>query len=133
MLWNLLARMWFYRTLDLARWSDLDCETQVRERCPGIVYASISGVGRVGPYVHKRIYDPMIQSLAGLADIQADTHTGRPRMTRTIIVDKATAIYAAQAITAALFHQSEAAVQRDYLDAGRWSRCCGRRAWRRLR
>ena len=80
-------------------------ETQVRERCPGIVYASISGVGREGPYVHKRIYDPMIQSLAGLADIQADTHTGRPRMTRTIIVDKATAIYAAQAITAALFHR----------------------------
>ena len=71
----------------------------------GIVYASISGVGREGPYVHKRIYDPMIQSLAGLADIQADTHTGRPRMTRTIIVDKATAIYAAQAITAALFHR----------------------------
>jgi crotonobetainyl-CoA:carnitine CoA-transferase CaiB-like acyl-CoA transferase len=75
---------------------------EVLKAHPSLIYASISGVGDSGPYAGKRIYDPMIQSLSGLADIQADTHTGRPRMTRTIIVDKTTAIYAAQAITAAL-------------------------------
>ena len=45
----------------------------------------------------------MIQALSGLADIQRDRDTGRPRMVRTIIADNTTALTAAQAITAALF------------------------------
>ena len=69
---------------------------------PGIVYCSISGFGDTGPYAHKRVYDPVIQSLSGLADIQRDRDTGRPRMIRTVIPDKTTAITAAQAITAGL-------------------------------
>src|ERR1700674_1407045 len=48
-------------------------------------------------------YDPIIQALSGLADIQRDRDTGRPRMVRTIIADYTTALTAAQAITAALF------------------------------
>jgi crotonobetainyl-CoA:carnitine CoA-transferase CaiB-like acyl-CoA transferase len=69
---------------------------------PGIVYCSISGFGDTGPYSHKRVYDPVIQSLSGLADIQRDRETGRPKMVRTTIPDNTTAITAAQAITAAL-------------------------------
>ena len=69
---------------------------------PEIVYCSISGFGESGPYSHKRVYDPVIQSLSGLADIQRDRDTGRPRMIRTVIPDKTTAITGAQAITAAL-------------------------------
>ncbi|MEE2805393.1 MAG: CoA transferase [Pseudomonadota bacterium] len=68
-----------------------------------LVYASISGVGERGPYAAKRVYDPVIQALGGLADIQSDPKSGRPRMVRTLIADKTTAIYAAQAIVAALF------------------------------
>jgi crotonobetainyl-CoA:carnitine CoA-transferase CaiB-like acyl-CoA transferase len=68
-----------------------------------IVYVSISGFGETGPYAHKRVYDPVIQALSGLADIQKDGQTGRPKMIRTIIPDKTTAVTAAQAITAALF------------------------------
>jgi crotonobetainyl-CoA:carnitine CoA-transferase CaiB-like acyl-CoA transferase len=41
--------------------------------------------------------------LSGLAEIQRDRDTGRPRMVRTIIADNTTALTAAQAITAALF------------------------------
>ncbi len=41
--------------------------------------------------------------MSGLADIQRDRDTGRPRMVRTIIADYTTALTAAQAITAALF------------------------------
>src|SRR5277367_3809259 len=41
--------------------------------------------------------------MLGLADIQRDRDTGRPRMVRTIIADLTTAVTAAQAITAALF------------------------------
>jgi crotonobetainyl-CoA:carnitine CoA-transferase CaiB-like acyl-CoA transferase len=67
-----------------------------------LVYLSISGFGESGPYAQKRVYDPIIQALSGLAAIQADRDTGRPRMMRTIIPDKITAMTAAQAVTAAL-------------------------------
>ena len=74
----------------------------VKEVNPYIVYCSISGFGETGPYAHKRVYDPVIQSLSGLADIQRDRETGRPKMIRTVIPDKTTGLTAAQAITAAL-------------------------------
>ena len=77
-------------------------ETAMRALNPRLVYVSISGVGETGPYVKKRVYDPVIQSLSGLADVQADQATGRPRMIRTILADKTTAVYAAQAVCAAL-------------------------------
>ena len=70
---------------------------------PRLIYVSISGAGDSGPYVKKRVYDPIIQSLSGLADVQAEQTTGRPRMVRTIVADKTTAVHAAQAVTAALF------------------------------
>ena len=69
---------------------------------PDLVYVSISGFGESGPYAGQRVYDPVIQALSGLADIQSDADTGRPRMMRLIIPDKVTALTAAQAMTAAL-------------------------------
>ena len=47
-------------------------EDVVRELKNDIVYVSISGFGETGPYAHKRVYDPVIQALCGLADIQKD-------------------------------------------------------------
>ena len=69
---------------------------------PDLVYVSISGFGESGPYAGKPVYDPLIQAVSGLATIQAGSDTERPRLVRTIIPDKMTAITAAQAITAAL-------------------------------
>ena len=40
-------------------------------RLPRLIYVSISGVGETGPYVKKRVYDPIIQALSGFADIQS--------------------------------------------------------------
>ena len=77
-------------------------EAALRALNPSLVYVSISGFGDTGPYIHKRVYDPVIQALSGLASIQADTATGRPRMIRVIVPDKVTALTAAQAMTAAL-------------------------------
>lgn len=77
-------------------------ERALREVRPDLVYVSISGFGETGPYAHKRVYDPVIQALSGLASIQSDRRSGRPHMVRTIIPDKLTAVTAAQAITAAL-------------------------------
>ncbi|TVS18672.1 MAG: CoA transferase [Gammaproteobacteria bacterium] len=78
-------------------------EAVMRAQRDDLIYVSISGFGETGPYAHKRVYDPVIQALSGLAAIQADRDSGRPRMVRTIIPDKVTALTAAQAITAALF------------------------------
>jgi crotonobetainyl-CoA:carnitine CoA-transferase CaiB-like acyl-CoA transferase len=77
-------------------------ERALRRIRPDLVYVSISGFGETGPYADKRVYDPIIQALSGLADIQADRATGRPRMVRLIVPDKLTAVTAAQGITAAL-------------------------------
>ena len=74
----------------------------VLARHPDLVYLSISGVGRTGPYVKKRVYDPVVQALSGFADIQADPVSRRPKMIRTLIADKTTAVYASQAVLAAL-------------------------------
>ena len=78
-------------------------EDAVRDIRRDIIYVSISGFGDSGPYASQRAYDPVIQALSGLAEIQTDRDTGRPRMVRTIIADNTTALTAAQAITAALF------------------------------
>jgi len=69
---------------------------------PDLIYVSISGFGETGPYSGKRVYDPVIQALSGLATIQGDRGVGRPKMMRVVIPDKVTAMTAAQAITAAL-------------------------------
>lgn len=76
-------------------------EAALRAVRPDLVYVSISGFGERGPYAHKRVYDPVVQALSGLAAIQGGT-SGRPRMLRLIVPDKLTAVTAAQAITAAL-------------------------------
>jgi crotonobetainyl-CoA:carnitine CoA-transferase CaiB-like acyl-CoA transferase len=77
-------------------------EYELRRVKPDLIYVSISGFGEKGPYVEKRVYDPVIQALSGLASIQTDYKTRRPQMMRLIIPDKVTALTAAQAITAAL-------------------------------
>ena len=78
-------------------------EPALRELNQRLIYVSISGVGESGPYAKKRVYDPIIQALSGFADLQAEPRTRRPQMIRTIVADKTTAIFAAQAVTAALF------------------------------
>ena len=77
-------------------------EEAVRAVSPKIVYVSISGFGEKGPYATKPAYDPVIQGFSGLATVQAGSDEARPRLLRTILPDKLTAITASQAITAAL-------------------------------
>jgi len=77
-------------------------EPALRAINPRLIYVSISGFGETGPYAHKRVYDPLIQGMSGLADIQGGA-SGPPRLMRVIIPDKVTALTASQNITAALF------------------------------
>lgn len=75
----------------------------VKELNPNIIYASISGFGPTGPYAHKPVFDPLVQSLSGLTTVQAGADNARPSLVRTIVPDKLTGFTVAQAITAALF------------------------------
>ena len=78
-------------------------EASLRAVNPQLIYVSISGFGDRGPYAHKPVYDPLVQALSGLTTVQAGSDEARPRLVRTILPDKLTAITASQAITAALF------------------------------
>ena len=78
---------------------------EVKKLNKEIIYTSISGFGEKGPYSSQRVYDPVIQALSGLADIQRDQKTNFPKMVRTIIPDKTTGMAAAQAISSALFYK----------------------------
>ena len=70
---------------------------------PRIVYLSISGFGQTGPNAQVRVYDPVIQAVAGLACAHPDPHSGDPQLLQTLVCDKVTALTAGQALTAALF------------------------------
>ncbi len=76
---------------------------------PRLVVASISGVGPDGPYADWRVYDQIVQALVGVASIQKRTADAEPDLIRTLICDKSAAMFAAQAITAALFARERGA------------------------
>jgi crotonobetainyl-CoA:carnitine CoA-transferase CaiB-like acyl-CoA transferase len=76
----------------------------VRALNPDIVYASLTGFGSEGPYRDRSAYDTVIQAYGGFAINQADiAGDGVPVFLRQTAADKVTALYASQAITAALF------------------------------
>jgi crotonobetainyl-CoA:carnitine CoA-transferase CaiB-like acyl-CoA transferase len=74
----------------------------VRSVNPEVVYTSISGFGNVGPYSDRSAYDTVIQAYAGFAASQADPDDGVPVFLRQSAADKVTALFAFQAVTAAL-------------------------------
>jgi crotonobetainyl-CoA:carnitine CoA-transferase CaiB-like acyl-CoA transferase len=76
---------------------------------PRLVYLSISGYGPSGPYAGQRVYDTVIQAVAGVADAHPHPETGEPLLQRTLVCDKVTALTAAQAVTAALYERDRAA------------------------
>jgi crotonobetainyl-CoA:carnitine CoA-transferase CaiB-like acyl-CoA transferase len=67
-----------------------------------LIYVSISGFGSDGPYSKQRVYDTVIQGVAGIAGTQRDPDTHAPSTVKSAIADKVTALTVAQAITAAL-------------------------------
>lgn len=76
---------------------------------PNIIYASLSGFGPTGPYSDRGALDPVIQAYAGFASNQAEGPDGPPVFLHQTVVDKVTALYASQAITAALFARANGA------------------------
>ncbi|MCY3893310.1 MAG: CoA transferase [Acidimicrobiaceae bacterium] len=76
-------------------------EADVRRRNPKIVYVSISGFGRDGPYSKRPAYDAVIQGWSGIAAVQGGD--GEPQFVKSFIPDKVTSLTWTQAVCAALF------------------------------
>ncbi len=85
-------------------------EEAIRAVAPTIIYVSITGFGETGPFAQKPVYDPIVQALSGLASVQGGSDAERPRLVRTILPDKLTAITSAQAITAALLARARTGI-----------------------
>ena len=77
-------------------------EADLRPAFPDLVHCQISGFGPTGPYSDHRVYDPVLQALAGYVALQENPEFPIRDLVRNIEVDKATAYTAAQSITAAL-------------------------------
>ena len=67
-----------------------------------LVTLSITGFGPTGPYAEGRVYDAVIQAVAGVCSAHPQWESGEPTLLQTAICDKLTALTAAQAVTAAL-------------------------------
>jgi crotonobetainyl-CoA:carnitine CoA-transferase CaiB-like acyl-CoA transferase len=74
---------------------------------PDIVYVHAAGYGSDGPYAGEPAYDDLIQSASGLADILPRTDGNPvPRILPTLVADKVSGLFMAQAVTAALLHRA---------------------------
>jgi crotonobetainyl-CoA:carnitine CoA-transferase CaiB-like acyl-CoA transferase len=75
---------------------------------PDIVYCHGAGYGAAGPYAGEPAYDDLIQASSGLADLLPRTDGNPvPRYMPTLLADKVSGLFMANAITAALFHRQK--------------------------
>ncbi len=74
----------------------------VSAREPRILYLSISGFGQTGPLAERPAMDPVLQAYTGLMN-ENRGEDGTPHRVPVIVVDMSTALYAFQALAAALY------------------------------
>ncbi|GHO58931.1 CaiB/BaiF CoA transferase family protein [Ktedonobacter robiniae] len=75
-----------------------------RERHPRLIYCSISGYGRSGPYKDRAGYDVIVSAMGGLMGITG-TPEGEPVKTGVALTDVITGLNAFSAIQTALYHR----------------------------
>jgi len=88
----------------------------VRERAPGIVYASISAFGQTGPYRDRPAHDLSVNALAGIASLSVDPD-GKPTMPCIPPSDLAGSLMALSGILMALLKRAQTG-EGDYVDIG---------------
>ncbi len=76
---------------------------ELRSINPRLITVWMAGYGQTGPMADVPVFDPVIQAVSGHVAVQVNPQIPFADVHRTIIVDKATALTTAQAITAALF------------------------------
>jgi crotonobetainyl-CoA:carnitine CoA-transferase CaiB-like acyl-CoA transferase len=91
-----------FRTGTMERWG-LSYE-HLRSLNPRLVFASISGFGRAGPYAPVAGYDGALQAFGGFMSINGEDG-GEPLKAGIAIADLTTGLFAAQAILLALYNR----------------------------
>jgi len=74
----------------------------IAAREPRLLYVSISGFGQTGPLSERPAMDPVLQAYTGLMN-ENRGEDGIPHRVPVIVVDMSTALYAFQALSAALY------------------------------
>lgn len=77
-----------------------DALSQANDR---LIYLSINGFGDSGPFAGRAAYDPVIQGLTGFMPIQGTPE--EPVVVNGVVADKITAMWAANALLAALLER----------------------------
>lgn len=87
---------------------------------PELIMLCITGYGESGPYVDAKVYDQAVQAMAGLPSVTSEDPAGG-NIFPNAVVDKVTALHAAQGITAALLVRAKGGggqlIQLSMLDA----------------
>jgi crotonobetainyl-CoA:carnitine CoA-transferase CaiB-like acyl-CoA transferase len=72
---------------------------------PGLIYCSLSGFGRTGPYRHRRGFDLMAQAMSGIMSFTGERPDGPPVKCGPPLSDITAGILAAMGILAAYTHR----------------------------
>ena len=74
----------------------------VSQREPRLLYLSVSGFGQTGPFSGRPAMDPVLQAFTGLMNDNKG-EDGIPHRVPFVVIDMTTALYAFQALSAALY------------------------------
>ncbi len=78
----------------------------LKEGNPGLIYCSVSGYGRTGPFRERPGYDAIVQAEGGMMSITGPKE-GPPSRVGIPIIDITSGMFAASAILAALYERLE--------------------------
>ncbi|SDI38747.1 CaiB/BaiF CoA transferase family protein [Pseudomonas panipatensis] len=87
----------------------------LRQHNPKLIYASISGFGQNGPLSRRPAYDIVAQAMSGLMSVTGFEQTG-PTRCGEALGDLCAGVYAAWAISSALFSREHQGSSAQYLD-----------------
>jgi crotonobetainyl-CoA:carnitine CoA-transferase CaiB-like acyl-CoA transferase len=77
----------------------------LREQYPALIYCSLSGFGRTGPYRHRRGFDLVAQAMSGIMSFTGESSGGPPVKCGAPLSDITAGILAAMGILAAYVHR----------------------------
>jgi crotonobetainyl-CoA:carnitine CoA-transferase CaiB-like acyl-CoA transferase len=77
----------------------------LRKEHPGLIYCSLSGFGRTGPYKHRRGFDLVAQAMSGIMSFTGESADGPPVKCGAPLSDITAGILAAMGILAAYSHR----------------------------
>lgn len=78
---------------------------EIHKAHPGLIYCSLSGFGRTGPYKHRRGFDLVAQAMSGIMSFTGEKPDGPPVKCGAPLSDITAGILAAMGILAAYTHR----------------------------